>query len=230
MKIHNLILAIFFLLMTAGNAHAASFDCGKATSEVEKIICSNDELSRLDESLNKAYQKALTRTETRKQTIESQKQWLQNERDACENAECIKNAYETRIWELSPSSHDDYRWTGDLNPEGDWQYIPVDPEICKLYEKNLRYFAKRNTPMSCNRPIAPHLKDRIKEVEWEDLDPDKYPDLLRAIATFNDYLLDPGEDKIQRHLTYVRADIANKVRVFRRAKLSLVGRTQVQAY
>ena len=34
---------------------AASFDCGKAASEVEKIICGDDELSRLDESLNKAY-------------------------------------------------------------------------------------------------------------------------------------------------------------------------------
>ena len=48
-------LGAFFLLIIAGNADAASFDCGKATSEVEKIICSDDELSRLDESLSKVY-------------------------------------------------------------------------------------------------------------------------------------------------------------------------------
>jgi hypothetical protein len=121
------------------------------------------------------------------------------------------------------SMADDYRWDGSPDPAGDDQYIPVDPEICKCYEENLRYFAKRNTPMSCNRPIAPHLKDRIKEVEWEDLDPDQYPDLFRAIATSGQYSPGTGEDIIQRHLIYIRARIANKVWVFRRAKLSLVG-------
>jgi uncharacterized protein len=65
---------------------AASFDCGKAASEVEKLICSDAELSRLDESLNKAYLQALERTLFKKQTIKSQRQWVKNERNACQNA------------------------------------------------------------------------------------------------------------------------------------------------
>jgi len=134
------------------------------------------------------------------------------------------------VFSAASSMADDYRWTESPDPAGDEQYIPVDPKICKLYEENLRYFAKRNTPMSCNRPIAPHLKDRIKQVEWEDLDPDRYPALLQAIATRNQYSPGTGEDIIQRDLKLIRANIANKVRVFRRAKLSLVGRTQDQAY
>jgi hypothetical protein len=128
------------------------------------------------------------------------------------------------------SMADDYRWDGSLDPEGNYQVIPVDPRICKCYEQNLRYFAQRNTPMSCKRPIAPFLKDRIKEVEWEDLDPERYPDLFRAIATDGKYQPGTSEDIIQRDLKLIRAAIANKVRVFRRAKLSLFGRTQVQAY
>ena len=80
------------------------------------------------------------------------------------------------------SMADDYRWIESPPPEGDQQLMPVDPKICKCYEKNLRYFARRNTPMSCERPVAPCLKNRIKKVEWEDLDPDQYPDLFRAIA------------------------------------------------
>jgi uncharacterized protein len=96
------ILCTVFLLATA---HAASFDCGKAASEVEKLICGNEELSRLDESLNKAYLKALERPDIRKQMIESQRQWLKNERNACKNAECLKKAYETRIKELGLSSY-----------------------------------------------------------------------------------------------------------------------------
>jgi uncharacterized protein len=104
MKIHNLILGTFFLLIIAGNIDAASFDCGKAASEIEKLICGDDELSKLDESLNKAYLEALKRT-IKKQIIKSQRQWLKNERNACQNAECIKKAYETRIWELGLSSY-----------------------------------------------------------------------------------------------------------------------------
>jgi uncharacterized protein len=87
-------------------AHAASFDCGKAASEVEKIICGDDELSRLDESLNNAYLQALKRTDIKEQMIKSQRQWLKNERNACQNAECIKKAYETRIKELILSVRD----------------------------------------------------------------------------------------------------------------------------
>jgi hypothetical protein len=128
------------------------------------------------------------------------------------------------------SMADDYRWIESDNPDGDQQEMPVDPKICKVYEENLRYFAKRNTPMSCERPIAPCLKNRIKKVEWEDLDPDQYPNLFRAIATSGHY--SPGTDEaiIERDVKNIRARIADKVWVFRRAKLSLVGRIQYQAY
>ncbi|MBI5250990.1 MAG: DUF1311 domain-containing protein [Desulfomonile tiedjei] len=81
-----------------------SFDCTKATSEVEKIICSDDELSRLDDSLSKAYQKALN-TRIKDQIIESQRQWMKTVRYECKNAECLKKAYETRIKELGLSSY-----------------------------------------------------------------------------------------------------------------------------
>jgi hypothetical protein len=124
------------------------------------------------------------------------------------------------------SMADDYRWIESPPPEGDRQLMPVDPKICKCYEKNLRYFARRNTPMSCERPIAPCLKNRIKKVEWEDLDPDQYPDLFRSIA-LQSFLRDTPEFIIERDLKGIRARISNNVWVFRRAKLSLVGRIRV---
>ncbi len=83
---------------------AASFDCGKAVSEVEKIICGDDELSKLDESLNKAYLHALEWKDIKNRIIKSQRQWLKV-RNACKNAECLKHAYETRIKELGLSEH-----------------------------------------------------------------------------------------------------------------------------
>lgn len=97
----GIIYSLLFLLTTA---QAASFDCRKAKTEVEKLICSNEELSKLDESLNEAYLRTLHRTDIRQETIKSQRQWLEYERNACQDVVCIKNAYETRIRELGLTS------------------------------------------------------------------------------------------------------------------------------
>ncbi len=78
MTIHHLILGTFLLLMISVKVQSASFDCSKATSEVEKLICGDDELSKLDESLNTACLQALKRTDTKKQIIEIQRLWLKS--------------------------------------------------------------------------------------------------------------------------------------------------------
>lgn len=41
-------------------AHAASFDCAKAKTRAEKVICADPQLSKLDEELATAYRAALT--------------------------------------------------------------------------------------------------------------------------------------------------------------------------
>ena len=92
--------ALIAIVVIPSVIFAASFDCGKSTSEIEKLICSDEELSKLDESLSEAYLRALNRTDIKQQTIKSQRQWLENERNICQNIECIKSAYETRIKEL----------------------------------------------------------------------------------------------------------------------------------
>jgi hypothetical protein len=123
---------------------------------------------------------------------------------------------------------DEYRWIKNDAEDDEHQIIPVDPKICKLYEENLQYFARKNTPLSCYRPIAPHLNDRIKEVEWEDLDPDRYPALFRSVVIEDRHLSKKGEDVIQESLKYDRENVAKKISVFRRAKLPpLIGRIRV---
>lgn len=69
---------------------APSFDCAKATTEVEKLICSDDELAKLDVEMNKWYKKArLWRaTYSKLSNIElqdSQNRWLQRRN----NFECL---------------------------------------------------------------------------------------------------------------------------------------------
>lgn len=52
------LLSFVSLLMFSNEISAQtvpSFDCAKATTEVEKLICSDDELAKLDVEMNKSY-------------------------------------------------------------------------------------------------------------------------------------------------------------------------------
>lgn len=211
MKIHNVILATFVLLVIAGNAYAASFDCGKAASEVEKIICSDDELSRLDESLNKAFLGALKRADIKKQALESQRQWLKNERNACQNAECIRNAYETRIRKLRDGIGGRYellkRYPTGIH-EGMFEVDPSNMEVCRAYEKNLNSFPEIEHPMVCERPINPAFEE-FKRFQWTELNASEQRDTVLKIDKQSPYYkANPGAMKIEQWEEELKARIA----------------------
>lgn len=84
-------------------AQAASFDCAKAQSEVEKLICADAELSKLDEDLAAAYTKALKVDGKAASVRRAQKQWVK-ERNACVDSACVKNAYQSRARTLAQST------------------------------------------------------------------------------------------------------------------------------
>jgi uncharacterized protein len=92
---------VFFCLFTlVAQVDAASFDCSKAVTKVEKLICTNEEISKLDEALSESYKKSLRRADIKQKAIDSQRQWLKNVRNPCDAVDCIKSAYETRIKEI----------------------------------------------------------------------------------------------------------------------------------
>lgn len=73
-------------------AHAASFDCGKASTNSEKLICASKSLGRLDEELAKLYQRDLSTYDdvaAQKSVRERQRKWLREERDTCKDANCV---------------------------------------------------------------------------------------------------------------------------------------------
>ena len=88
------ILYLFGLL--ALPVQAASFDCAKAGTKIEKLICGDAELSKLDEELNAAYKAAVQDKTKAKAVKQAQKQWMK-ERNGCEDAACVKGAYEARL-------------------------------------------------------------------------------------------------------------------------------------
>lgn len=97
-------VALAASLVSASVVHAASFDCARAGTTVEKLICSHPNLSRLDDELDAAYKQSLKREDVKQQVIVSQRQWLKQERNACRTAECLEAAYARRIKELGVSA------------------------------------------------------------------------------------------------------------------------------
>jgi uncharacterized protein len=98
------IVAVLGCLLLISPVQSASFDCGKARTRIENLICADAELSKLDEDLNVAYRQSITRNDVRREAIKTQREWLKNERNVCESTACVKAAYQRRIQELQMTS------------------------------------------------------------------------------------------------------------------------------
>jgi uncharacterized protein YecT (DUF1311 family) len=73
-----------------------SFDCKKATTRVEKLICANPELSNLDAVLAELYKEAVSKDRSIR---DDQRAW-NTEKNKCADVDCLKTAYQDRNSEL----------------------------------------------------------------------------------------------------------------------------------
>jgi len=95
------------LLATSAVAQAASpsFDCAKATHDVEKLICKDAELANLDNSLSSLYHTLMKNTSAAEQKLlkTEQRGWVKG-RDDCWKSDdmrgCVASEYHSRINQL----------------------------------------------------------------------------------------------------------------------------------
>jgi len=132
MKVSTILMTSVLTPLAAGNVYAAeeikpSFDCAKAKTRVEKLICSDAELAKLDMEMSGEYyslvsDKTLDR-ELKEILKNNQKKWLdsrektpcfENE-DVSEQQKCIKNVYRIRIKEINDDKND-FAGTGRFTP------------------------------------------------------------------------------------------------------------------
>lgn len=92
-----------FALATSTAAHAASFDCSKARSLPERMICGDVRLSEMDDRLAAAYASGLQVSPAPDRLRSEQRQWMA-ERNRCSNAECVTEAYGRRTAALAAGS------------------------------------------------------------------------------------------------------------------------------
>ena len=92
------------LLSLSLTTQAASFDCAKAKTPMEKTICSNANISKLDEDMNSKYQAALKNFPVKGFVRAQQREWLAETRYLDCKKDCTKtltDAYQKRIAMLS---------------------------------------------------------------------------------------------------------------------------------
>jgi uncharacterized protein len=89
-KLLTLVLSLTITLF------GASFDCSKAKTNIEKMICSDKELSVMDENLSKTFKEAIKTTKDKNQLKNKQFAWLK-ERNECNDLNCLYDSYNFQL-------------------------------------------------------------------------------------------------------------------------------------
>jgi len=99
-RIEWIALALIGWMALAFPVQAASFDCAKAQSKVEKMICADAEISKLDEKLAKTYSETSKDEKDVALLNSQQRAWLK-QRNQCVDIFCLRQHYLQRIAELN---------------------------------------------------------------------------------------------------------------------------------
>lgn len=95
------VIGIAGVAALSGALHAASFDCAKAGAPIEKLICSDANVSQLDKQLAQAYKAAMENAGNKDGLKKVQRAWLKEVRNECKDINCLANVYDVRIKTLS---------------------------------------------------------------------------------------------------------------------------------
>lgn len=156
-------------------AQAASFDCAKAATKVEKLICGDAALSKLDEELNGTYKTALQDEKQAEVIRQAQKQWMK-ERNGCADVACVKRAYEVRLSSLTvthTSSDDSNATKQNVTPPTNQAKveIPITPhveeEAClapKIDWRNYEWTLITGSGLPICEEMLAYVKSRPKDV------------------------------------------------------------------
>lgn len=89
------------LAFSSASLQAASFNCAKADTSVERAICASPQISKLDDVMVGEYKLVKART---LDVVNSQRDWLRYRRNRCADDACLASAYQARIEQLRSGS------------------------------------------------------------------------------------------------------------------------------
>lgn len=97
---------LLLALIASSYGHSASFNCNKARSQNEHLICADSELSQLDDELGVVYAAAkLNATNKKAFQDRTVSEWRRRERECHGEKHCLLNWYSDRLGELTPLAY-----------------------------------------------------------------------------------------------------------------------------
>ena len=103
------LLAFPAILVKTAPALGASFDCAKASTEIERAICGDAALSELDSALGAAYLEARSIPRIKDEVTKEQRKWIKTRNESCQGeqlkshvslAACLQTQTMLRVMEL----------------------------------------------------------------------------------------------------------------------------------
>lgn len=88
---------LLILILISSPVFSASFDCNKAESDAEVMVCATNNLSMADDVLGQLYHKLVKDNPSLR---EEQRRWIRDVRDAATSPEELQDVYSERIREL----------------------------------------------------------------------------------------------------------------------------------
>lgn len=146
--------------MACSTSYAASFECNTVASGVEKMICSDHKLSRLDDYLSQNYKIAMgpdMPEEAKSKIRKSQIDWL-NKRNACTDAQCIERMYSKQM---------DYLWNECFDHlSGKIEYIKFSEAIDKIKRDlaSQEYNKTHKTPEEVIRELSTKNTNKVQQL------------------------------------------------------------------
>jgi uncharacterized protein YecT (DUF1311 family) len=167
------------LTLSALAAWGASFDCAKAKTEVEKLICTNGLLDSLDNQMHNLYTYVMkTVGESERARIRAeQREWLKR-RDTCKGEDCLVESYKERMKALEREVDMTDVWISSLPPDppirrtpegfvGEYFVTQSKGPVCVAFTRNLNQFRKLHFD-ECH----PRLSEKFPEFsrpEWTEI-------------------------------------------------------------
>lgn len=178
------------------HSFAASFDCGKSSSTTEKLICSDESLSKLDERLANSYKQALDSATDKESFKKMQIEWLKQQR-SCKDVECLAQIYKDRIGVLSgakttseTSKASNHEVKKPFADRFDFKKLTIDeseshnPKLCQAFLNYLKYEYRKGECL----PPASSKDGEIKFPSFTPIDiaPFEAQDLARVPFEYRD--------------------------------------------
>ena len=134
-RLTKIMTAVTFAVSFPTFGVAASFNCAKASTANEIAICSDDELSTLDETLAAVYKQARGSVSDAKRLKSEQVNWIKSLGTCNGNVDCLISAYRNRVLVLD---YLDGQVTATLDPLQDQvEQLNEREEILALRENAL---------------------------------------------------------------------------------------------